>query len=235
MYESFAQKAPRRYRSSHLPQPQFIVRLADLERGKTHYEWDLSLVWLRDTFDGSEASVDAPGKLTFEASLSSQRVIIRGRAEAKVTMPCARTLDPVPLDLSAEIYLVLGPAATTHDTVRPPVGSVAKRTSRPEPPPKAAGAPKRRQTRRPDFELSEDDAAEDTYQGDHIELDAFVREFLLLELPMMPLRSDLRSEERPAIPPAPETAIGSDSPPRVDPRLRPLAEIASRLRKTTKE
>jgi uncharacterized protein len=233
--ESVAQRVPRRYRSGRLPQPQFIVRLGDLERGKTRYEWDLSLDWLRNTFDGTEATVDGPGKLAFEASLTSRRVIIRGQAKAKVTMPCARTLDPVPLDLSAEIYLVLSPAATPHVTARPPVGSAAERTNRSDAAPQAAAVPKRRQARRPEFELSEDDAADDTYQGDHIELDGFVREFLLLELPMMPLRSDLRSEERPAIPPAPETAIGSESSPRVDPRLRPLAEIASRLRKTTKE
>jgi uncharacterized protein len=218
-----------------LPQPLLILRLADLERGKKHYEWELPLPWLRHTFAGTEASVDGPGMLIFEASETSRQVIVRGRAEAKVTMPCARTLDPVQLDLSAEVFLVLRPAAATHATAQATVGSAAKRTNRVDGSPKAAAAPKQRPSRRPESQLSEDEAAEDTYQGDHIELDDLVREFLLLELPMMPLRSDLRSEERPAIPPALETASGSESSPTVDPRLRPLAELASRLRKTTKE
>jgi uncharacterized metal-binding protein YceD (DUF177 family) len=85
------------------------------------------------------------------------------------------------------------------------------------------------------LELTEDDAAEDTYTGDQVVLDEFVREFLVLELPMMPVRSDLRSEARPAIPAAPDPSDDSDSCHGVDPRLRPLAEIASRLSKKTKE
>jgi uncharacterized metal-binding protein YceD (DUF177 family) len=218
-----------------LSQPLIIVRIADLERGKKHYDWELPVPWLRHAFEGTEATIEAPGSFTFDASITSRQVIIRGKAQTKVTVPCARTLDPVPLDLAAEVFLVLRPAATAHDSGRANAGSATKKTSRPTEPAKAASVPKARQSRRPDAELSEDEAAEDVYQGDHVELDESVREFLLLELPMMPLRSDLRSEERPAIPPTPETALGSESSPTVDPRLKPLAEIASRLSKTTKE
>ena len=218
-----------------MSQPLFIVRLADLERGKKQYDWELPLPWLHHTFEGTEATVEAPGTLVFEASVTSRQVLIRGSARAKVTMPCARTLDPVPLDLLAEVVLVLRPAAAAHEGNRATAGSVTKKTNRDAEPHKAAAPPKGRQARRPEAELSEDEAAADVYQGDHIELDNLVREFLLLELPMMPLRSDLRSSERPAIPPTPEAAGGSESSPTVDPRLKPLAEIASRLRNTTKE
>lgn len=207
-----------------MTQPAFTVRLADLERGKTHYDWELPLEWLRSAFEGTDAQVSQPGTLVFEASLTSRQVLIRGRASADVTMPCARTLDPIPVSLSAEVFLLLrpAPAATEHASH---TGSLTKKPSKLAPTPSAAQAPKQKPTKRPESELSEQDAAEDVYYGDAVELDGFVREFLLLELPMMPLRSDLRSEERPAIPPTPETSE------KVDPRLQPLAEIARRLGK----
>lgn len=167
--------------------------------------------------------------------MTSRQVLIRGRAQAAVSMPCARTLEPVPFDLEAEIFLIFRPAAATHGTTKTPPGSGTKRAPRPNQVASPVAAPKKKTIHRPESELSEDDAAEDVYHGDHIELDDIVREFLLLELPMMPLRSDLRLEERPAIPPTPETPMGGAATPTVDPRLRPLAEIASRLRKTTKE
>jgi len=213
----------------------FIVRTADLERGKKHYDWELPLAWLQRAFEGTDATIAGPGSLAFDASITSRQVVIRGTAQARVTVPCSRTLDPIDLDLSAEVFLVLRPAAAVHDDSRMSVGSRTKKTSGTEAATKAAPAPKKVQTSRPEVELSEDDAAEDTYRGDHIELDELVREFLVLELPMKPLRSDLRSAERPAIPPTLETSGGSESSPAIDPRLRPLAEIASRLRKTTKE
>ncbi|MBM4362314.1 MAG: hypothetical protein FJ104_06510 [Deltaproteobacteria bacterium] len=63
-------------------------------------------------------------------------------------------------------------------------------------------------------------------------LDPFVREFLLLELPLFPLREDLRSDETPAIeappeaPGSPERAPG-EAP--LDPRLAPLLSLRARL------
>lgn len=165
------------------------------------------------------------GKLVFDASLTSRQVLIRGRATADVTMPCARTLDPVPVALAAEVFLLLRPAPGTAPEAVPRTGSSTKRASRIDPNSLPAPAAKQKAAKRPESELSEEDAAEDVYHGDTIQLDGFIREFLLLELPMMPLRSDLRSEERPAIPPTPE------APEKVDPRLQPLAEIARRLGK----
>ena len=62
-------------------------------------------------------------------------------------------------------------------------------------------------------------------------LDRFIREFLVLELPMVPLREDLRSEATPAIERPPETAASRTSEREtIDPRLAPLAAIASKLR-----
>jgi hypothetical protein len=79
--------------------------------------------------------------------------------------------------------------------------------------------------------LGREEASHDTYDGERVVLDDFVREFIMLELPMAPRRSDLPLEADAATTPAPQDPGAASGPP-VDPRLAPLAEIASRLRKT---
>jgi uncharacterized metal-binding protein YceD (DUF177 family) len=155
--------------------------------------------------------------------------MVRGSARASVTLPCARTLDPVGYDLRAEIFLMLAPGkAQAHTKLR----------KREEKPVTKAAAGKalaahnaKKKKREEDLELSEDDAAQDTYDGETVVLDDFVREFLILELPMFPLREDLRTEATPAIERDPKPAVtGPDRGEVLDPRLAPLAAIASRLR-----
>ena len=64
------------------------------------------------------------------------------------------------------------------------------------------------------------------FKGEQIELDDFVREFLLLELPMVVTRPDLPADTDKAYgPPSPE--LGTERP--IDPRLLPLVAIKSRL------
>jgi uncharacterized protein len=77
--------------------------------------------------------------------------------------------------------------------------------------------------------LSAEDAARDEYSGDFVELDAFVREHLLLELPLFPVRSDLPFEPNAATNTPPDDSGGAP-----DPRLAPLAALASQLKKTGK-
>jgi uncharacterized metal-binding protein YceD (DUF177 family) len=139
-------------------------------------------------------------------------------------MPCARTLEPVPLELSAEIFLLLSPAPSApSEPARQRLGRAKSL--------KAANRP--RPTKRPrkgweeDPELADEAVAQDTYEGERVELDAYVREFILLELPMVPMQKELRDEPEPAIGrPSGSSGAGDD----VDPRLAPLAALASRLR-----
>jgi uncharacterized metal-binding protein YceD (DUF177 family) len=82
--------------------------------------------------------------------------------------------------------------------------------------------------------LSDEDAGKDTYDGHEVVLDDFVREFVILELPMFPRRSDLPIDQTAANPPLPAgSQPGGDKP--LDPRLSPLAELKSRLEKIKKE
>ena len=60
-------------------------------------------------------------------------------------------------------------------------------------------------------------------------VDAFVREHLLLELPLFPVRSDLPFESDAATTTPPDESGAAP-----DPRLAPLAALASQLKKTGK-
>ncbi len=157
-------------------------------------------------------------------------MIVKGRVKAPLTMPCARTLDPVEINVDAELLLLLSPAPpreppTKISKKRNPARHSQVGTKGQE---HAIGRLAKERT------LSEEDSAQDFYSGDEIVLDAFVRELILLELPMFPLRSDLRAMDNPAIPGPPDQApVGAGI--RIDPRLAPLAEIAGRLKCDTKE
>jgi uncharacterized protein len=216
----------------------FIIRLADVDRGVRDYEWDLPVEWLKHAFADTDAVPEGPGRVKMTASKSGSQVILHGRAEAHVTMPCARTLEPVPVRLDSDIVLMLRPSPSPAPATKPGVVQSSKNSVRAYHESRRAqrsdGVAHHKTAHDPESELTLEDASEDFYHGEQIELDPFIREFLVLELPMMPLRSDLRFEVRPAIPATPESTVGEDAN-FIDPRLRPLADLASRLKKTTKE
>src|SRR5690606_19375732 len=148
---------------------------------------------------------------------TGKEYIVRGQIEVELALPCARTSEPAVYELKPDLTLLL----------RRRVGSTPQAGSRSE-------RHRTRAQRKAEDEgpLSDEDAASDTFSGDTIELDAFVREQLILEFPMFPLRSDLRSAASAAIGPAPqiEAAPAAGSEPaeqQIDPRLAPLLEIAN--------
>ncbi len=153
-------------------------------------------------------------------------------------MPCVVTLDPLEIDLQPEIFLMLAPAPSEptsksgrHEKKRSVAGATGK-----EAPAEARGAVARKRAAKEDDEegelLDDSTAARDTFEGSQIELDPFIREFLLLELPMFPRRSDLPSSPGPAIGPRLAPPESDEQEPVIDPRLQPLAALRSRLRDT---
>ena len=211
----------------HMHTPSFVVPIAELEARDRELDAPLEVEWLERALSGTEATPRArPGRVRLRLSMSGRDVVVAGSASAEVTLPCARTLDSADYDLHTDIYLLLSPASAL------PHGPQARR---PRPAESKPGVGRHGRKRRGSEEraLSREDAGLDTYDGDQVVLDDFIREHLLLELPLMPLRSDLRSEASPAI--APPSAVDEASrvdTPTVDPRLAPLAEIAKRLRET---
>jgi uncharacterized protein len=195
----------------------FSVAVADVERDEQQRTWDIPLAWLSWALADSEAEgTSKTGRLTASLMKSGSQFMVRGQIRVQVQLPCARTLDPVVYDLAPELFLMLTrePGATTS-TERP------RRRTR-NSPPEDAEEPL----------LSDEDAANDVFRGETIQLDKFVREQVLLELPMFPLRSDLRLGEA--------TAIGAPprdppEPPVLDPRLAPLQALAEKLKAQSTE
>jgi uncharacterized metal-binding protein YceD (DUF177 family) len=214
----------------------FVVPVADVERGPRTVSFTLDEAWLRETFEGTEATPRHAGSATLELSKSGRDIMVRGRIEAAVTMPCVVTLDPLEIDLTPEIFLMLAPAPT-EPTGRAGKGerkrAVAGATGKQAPAEARAPAPRKQKAHDEDEEgelLDAVSAARDTFEGSQIELDSFIREFLLLELPMFPRRSDLPSSPEPAIGPRLVTPEPDEQEHVVDPRLQPLAALRSRLR-----
>lgn len=209
-----------------MTRPQFSVHIEDLERGEKRVSWTIGSDWLQRALVDADAAPTGPdGSFDAELRKEGADILVRGRIRVDVTLTCSRTLDPAPYSLEPEILLLLSPASG------PDGGASAAASARPS---KRRGKRKQRDSEY----LSDSEAARDTYAGDTIVLDEFVREFIVLEFPMVPLRADLRSEDAAAMPPLPASAasdpkVDGDTP--LDPRLAPLAAIASRLREKKKE
>lgn len=85
-----------------------------------------------------------------------------------------------------------------------------------------------------EYEFTSEEADSDTYDGDTVVLDTFIREALLLEMPNFPLCSDTCPGIRPAAA-APDTDTGvSVKNDVLDPRLAPLAALSAKLSKKTR-
>jgi uncharacterized metal-binding protein YceD (DUF177 family) len=215
----------------------FSIPLADLDYGDREIDAEIPLDWLTQALVGTEATVRGePGRLVVTVSKNGREVMVRGKARAQVTMPCARTLDPVNFDLEPDIFLLLAPPGegVPRPSPKPHSGQSLKANpgaQKKKPIERKPTGGRERRKREEEAVLAEEEAARDTYEADRVTLDRFLREFLLLELPMVPLREDLRSEATPAIERPPEPANeGRPAGEAIDPRLAPLAAIASRLR-----
>jgi hypothetical protein len=197
---------------------RFVVPLHDLEAGPREVSWTLDEAWLLGVLDGVDAKPLGDGKVEVRISKNGRDVLVRGRAEVRITAADCRSLDPVELLLEPDIFLMLSPAPTAVE--RAPRRPKRKRRASAAEGEKKRGAPKWSE----DPELSADLAGRDTYQGEQVVLDDYFREFLLLDLPMV-VRKDLNSEPAPAIAPPSAEPVRP-----LDPRLAPLAAIAERLR-----
>ncbi len=226
---------------------ELVIPVADLELGPKHVEFVLSEAWLRRALEGTDATVTAPGKLEVTLNKNGPSVLVRGQILADLTMACVVTLDPVPVPVRTELVLMLSPksgATTAHEShvARRRARPEAKTAEAPEKPSKTAPAKTIRARLNDKKEgrwdetptLSDEIAGQDTYDGHQIVLDEFVREFVILELPMFPRRSDLPTEQTAANPPLPaDSQPGGPKP--LDPRLSPLAELKSRLEQKIKK
>jgi DUF177 domain-containing protein len=209
--------------------PSFVVRLADLERGPKQVAFTLSEEWLSRELSDAHAVPLGPGTATLELMKTGATVMVRGSAQVKLTVPCVVTLDPVPLELAPEIFLELAREPDSNDRGK----GAGKSPTKPAPglkpkPIKAKSSGKSGRRGKDDPELTAEEAAYDTFKGEEIVLDGFIREFILLEIPLYPRRSDLPSSEESLSSRPLEGPPAEDKP--IDPRLMPLMGLANRLR-----
>jgi uncharacterized protein len=205
--------------------PLLSVTAADIDSAGTTVERELPPDWLVAELADADAAAREPGHVTARLSRSGpDEIVVRGKATAKLTLPCARCLDPAPIDVEGELSLLLSPAPTAdaRHHGKKPHAAATKAANGADP--ARAKAFKAKPKEEEEYEFSAEEAEHDTYDGEVVVLDGFVREALLLELPNFPLCS----ETCPGIRRAPDDAADAPAPP-VDPRLSPLAALRDRL------
>ena len=147
-------------------------------------------------------------------SKSGNEVLVQGQIDVQLAIPCARCLGRVELRPHAELSLLLtesvASAAATASGRRGARRARSKETS------EASDA---------EDGFASEEADLDTYEGEEVVLDRFVREAILLESPIFPLCSEACEGIRPAS----DTESPSSETP-TDPRLLPLLELAKRRR-----
>jgi uncharacterized protein len=145
-------------------------------------------------------------------SRSGNDVVVRGKVTADLRTPCARCLEPAKVAVDADLSLLLRPA---------PAGAHAGHAHGKG----AANGEKKGEPREDEYEFTSEEAEIDTYDGETVVLDPFVREAILLEVPNFPLCS----EDCPGIRPAAAAPAEEEAAPRVDPRFAPLGALRDKL------
>ncbi|MDI3288529.1 DUF177 domain-containing protein [Polyangium sp. 15x6] len=210
--------------------PLFAIPAGDIDAAGRSIAADLPVAWLDEQLSDCDLRGAESGHVSGRISRSGAEIVVRGRVHAVLQAPCARCLEPTKLDVDAEMSLLLKPAAPAVLAQKADEKRAAAQAK------KAAGgstktepgkkAPKEKEP--PEYEFSSDEAEVDVYDGETVVLDGFIREAILLEMPIFPLCSEACPGIRPA---SPEAVEGGVEPP-IDPRLAPLGALRAALAKS---
>jgi uncharacterized metal-binding protein YceD (DUF177 family) len=175
------------------------------QRGKD-FVFALDQPWLDQAFEGTGVHGDASagaGAVEVHVQRNGRDILVHGKARARLVAECGRCLKGLPLEVACDLAALYAPGdPNAHDFA--------------------------------DEELDDADSGEpdhERYSGEEVVIDALVRDYLLLELPMQP-RCELGWEcpnlELPAEMCGKE---GVHSPEisdagQIDPRLLPLMKLA---------
>lgn len=227
----------------------FSIGLHELEDGPKELSRTLPHSWVVDALAETDIQPhgNEEGSIDLILTKTGDEVLVQGHLSLNVSLPCSRTLDPAIYELRPDVFLMLSPAGghdPTASRARRPVRAARaarKNLENLENPENEKKKPAKKKTGwETDPVLSDAEAATDTYSGDLIVLDPFIREFILLEVPMVPLREDLRGVPFEANPPLPSDRDSADASSEemtsaksaekpLDPRFSPLAELKARL------
>lgn len=213
--------------------PLFAIPVHDIDAGGLARSFDLPLVWLEQALVETGLAASEPGHADLRLSKTGNDIIVRGKVRVTISEPCARCLRPATFPLDGELSLLLRPARSDashgaapakHAHHATPAAKDAGRHSAAKGGTRTNGATRRPRDDEDEYEFSSDEADLDTYDGELVVLDGFLREALLLEAPSFPLCS----EDCPGIRPAPKPAPAREEP--IDPRLSPLRELKTKLK-----
>jgi uncharacterized protein len=161
-------------------QPLIVVPANDIDAAGFELSIELPVAWLDAKLE--EARATEPGRLEGRLSRSGKAdIVVRCRLAAQLTVPCARCLEPAPVDIRTDLSLLLKPKTPSA------AGSAGHSNSKPA---RGASAPRAQAIRNAEYEFAAAEADLDEYDGERVVLDDFVREALLLELPSFPLCSE---------------------------------------------
>lgn len=145
-------------------QPLIVVPANDIDAAGVAIKAELPREWLKAQLSDAEAEPTDVGEISGRVSRSGKAdVVIRCRVSAHVELPCARCLKPSPVDVKADLSLLLKPRSPS------------------------TSSPKARAGKEKEYEFSDAEADLDEYDGEKVVLDPWIREAILLELPSFPL------------------------------------------------
>jgi uncharacterized protein len=184
----------------------FVLNLHDLDSAGKTFTDEIGVAWLRGTLEDCDVEpASPPGKLALRYSKTGTDVVVTGTATATLTAPCSRCLEPATFEVTGEISLLLVPETSKRAKfAQAKVGPAHE-------------------------ELSPEEIDLDTYSGEEVVLDRFVRDALVLEVPPFPLCS----EDCQGIRPPPDAR--EDVAPSIDPRLAPLLELSAKQKKNDRK
>lgn len=209
--------------------PRFVYPIKEIENDLLEIHESLPETWLAKMLEDTdvEAVPAISGQLDVSLTMSGKDVVVRGTVRATVSVGCARCLQPALVPVEGELALLLVPAKPVDRKGKEAKGKEAKG----EADPKDGKRAKRKRERGSDEDdghlVDPKEAEFDTYAEDQVVLDGFLREAILLELPIFPLCS----EACPGIGAVPsETAEPATAEETIDPRLAPLLELKKKSR-----
>jgi uncharacterized protein len=173
---------------------EFAISAGDLDAGGRHYLFPVRASWMRASLEHHEATAGGPdGVLEVRASTSGSDVVVHGTLRAALSVPCARCLEPVAVEIDESISLLVVPKAAL---------------SKKKPPSE-------------EEQIMAEEADTLPYDGETVVLDDFVRDELILQTPNFPLCSEDCPGMSPSLP-APDRTGAPDRSidPRLLPLLR---------------
>jgi len=209
----------------------FVIPIHDLDLAGRSVRFPITPVWLRGALEGCEPQpAGSTGQLDVHLTKTGSEVLVQGQIDAALVMPCARCLDPVEFRPHVELSLLLHPVVNfTPNTRRSgqrsasaPASGAAQGSGQAVTHVAGKGTSKPQAKAEEESEFDSQDVDTDTYEGEEVVLDRFVRDAILLESPIFPLCSEACEGIRPAS----DSALSEGAV--TDPRLLPLLELANR-------